>query len=149
MKRVLAVLILLTAQAVADPRIGFDTAGGEAWEFTLQIAGHASPEECDAVTIESPLGRTRALLADDRFDARVALRSGENRIEAICSRTGREVVRSEAQVWRVALPDAPKARIRLRVLDTSISLDAGATELAPVLPAPIAKYEWRGRAGNP
>ncbi|HET9445406.1 MAG TPA: alpha-amylase family glycosyl hydrolase [Steroidobacteraceae bacterium] len=142
------VLVLLTTAARADPSVSFDTAGGDAWSVRLDIAGQASPD-CDKVTIESPLGATLAHRSGDRFHARLVLRNGENRIEAVCSKRDRILARSQPQLWRLRLPDEPKAWIRVRALDGSVLLDAGASETATAQPAPLVKFEWRARAGNP
>jgi cyclomaltodextrinase len=150
MTRVLVVLLLLTtAAARGNSYIDLDTTGGDAWTFTLDVAGHATQEKCDEVTIESSLGATRALRTGDRFDARVVLRSGENRLAAVCSKHHRTVGRSEPQIWRVRLADAPKAWARVRALDSSISLDAGGSEMAPGQPAALKRFEWRARSENP
>jgi cyclomaltodextrinase len=142
------VLVLLTTTATrADPSVSFDTSGGDAWSAQLDLAGHAS--RCDEVMIEAPLGATRARRSGDRFHVRVVLRSGDNRIQAICSKRDRIVARSQPQLWRLRLPDEPKARIRVRAIDGSVLLDAGASEAAPAQPAPLVRFEWRARAGNP
>jgi len=39
--------------------------------------------------------------------------------------------------------------VRTLVTDASVTLDAGASELAPARAAPIVTYEWRARDGNP
>jgi cyclomaltodextrinase / maltogenic alpha-amylase / neopullulanase len=148
MSRALLVLILLTGAARSEPLIALDTIGGDAWTFTLDVSGRAG-RECDAVTLASPLGETQALRTGDRFDARLALRAGENRIEAICSRHDREVARSGSQLWHVALAETPKAWIRIRALDGSIFLDAGGSETAPAQPAALSRFEWRAQPGNP
>jgi glycosidase len=148
MSRALLVLILLTSVARGEPLVSLDTIGGEAWSFTLDISGHAG-RECESVTIAAPLGDTRALRTGDRFAARIALRSGENRIEAICAGHGRELSRSQSQLWRVAIAEAPKAWIRIGAVDGSVLLDAGGSETAPAQPAPLATFEWRARPGNP
>src|SRR5688572_5110282 len=126
MTRALIVLLLLTTSAArGNPYIDLETTGGDAWTFTLDIAGRATREKCDEVTIESPLGTTRALLTGDRFDARIVLRGGENRVAAVCSKHNRAIGRSEPQIWRLRLADVPKAWARVRAFGTSISLDAG------------------------
>src|SRR5690606_28856628 len=51
--------------------------------------------------------------------------------------------------WAVQLEDAPKAWIRLRVDDGTVHLDAGRTERAEGIPAPIVRYEWSARPDNP
>lgn len=149
MTRALAVLVLLTTAAHGASPIAFDTMGGDAWTFQLHVAGRASREECSKITIASPLGTTLALQTSDRFAARVPLAAGENRIEAICMDGDRPVARTEPQIWRVRVPDAPKAAIRLRTLDTTISLDAGGSEPAPAQPAPLVEYRWYARPTNP
>jgi cyclomaltodextrinase len=150
MTRALVVLLLLTTSAArGNPYIDLETTGGDAWTFTLDIAGRATREKCDEVTIESPLGATRASLTGDRFDARIVLRGGENRIEAVCSKHNRAIGRSEPQIWRLRLADVPKAWARVRAFGTSISLDAGGSEMAPAQPAPLLRFEWRARSGNP
>ena len=102
MTRALVVLLFLIASIVrGNPYIDFETSGGDAWSFTADIAGRATREKCDGVTIESPLGATRALLTGDRFHARIVLRDGENRVEAVCSRHNRAIGRSEPQIWRL------------------------------------------------
>jgi cyclomaltodextrinase / maltogenic alpha-amylase / neopullulanase len=148
MSRALAVLILLTSVAHGEQLISFDSIGGDAWTFALDVSGHAG-RECEGVTIVSPLGETQALRIGERFAARVSLRSGENRIEALCTRHDRKPARSGSQLWQVPLTEAPKAFIRIRALDGSVFLDARGSQTAPAQPAPLATFEWRARSGNP
>jgi glycosidase len=53
------------------------------------------------------------------------------------------------QRWLVRLNAAPKAWVRILVNGAGVTLDAGASELAPARAAPLVDFEWRARDGNP
>jgi cyclomaltodextrinase / maltogenic alpha-amylase / neopullulanase len=146
---ILAVLCFGHAAADAQGMVEFDTVGGDAWTFALPISGRFAPGQCDSVAIESPRARIEALRIDDRFFAEVPLLAGRNELRAVCSYDNRERVRSTPEVWRARLDDVPSARARVRTDATSIHLDGGHSGAAPALNAPLTKFEWRARTGNP
>lgn len=133
----------------AEPELAFDTYGGEAWTFSLQLSGQAPNRDCDTVIVHSPPGDVTATRLEHRFEAHAPLQSGENLIGATCQRAGRTTARAQPQLWRVAIPDTPKAWIRVWSQPRSVHLDGGHSEPALSKPAPIVSYEWRARAGNP
>ena len=99
--------------------------------FDREVAGSVQAGQCDAVLVNGPAGSFRAQQRDGRFFAKVHLRAGMNPIRAVCWRAGKMLARSPPQSWIVRAPDRPRARIRARVEDHSILLDAGGSELAP------------------
>lgn len=136
--------------ADSESALTFDTPGGEAWTFQKLVSGHVRPGKCEAVLISSPRGQIRASVANDHtFVARVPLRSGSNILSAVCRSDGRDVGRPSVQQWNVRLPDRPHAAVRVQVIGNEVVLDGGATALAPGLPSPIVRYDWRERKGNP
>jgi cyclomaltodextrinase / maltogenic alpha-amylase / neopullulanase len=148
--RYLAILVVTLATiARAEPPITFDTDGGDAWTFDKRISGRVSRSKCDAVTVQSPRGSVHATLIGERFFAEVPLQAADNEIRAVCLHADKTVAHSRSQLWRVSLPDTPKAWIRVRVDKDTVQLDAGRTRLAAAKPAPIVKYEWSAAAKNP
>ncbi|MFC4311287.1 alpha-amylase family glycosyl hydrolase [Steroidobacter flavus] len=127
----------------------FDTTGGDAWTFDKHVEGRVDPATCDEVSIHGPTGSSVAAIHDRRFWASVPLRSGENEIWARCTRQGREVARSPAQHWLMRIEDRPRAWIRTRIDGRNISMDAGGSEMAAGVAAPLTRFEWRARRGNP
>jgi glycosidase len=143
---ILAALAALKAHAQTPM---FDTEGGDAWSFVQPISGHFDPRRCDSIAIESGTVRIEALRIENRFHADVPLLPGGNELRAVCRSETHEIARSPAQRWRTMLADLPKAWIRVSTERTSIHLDGGRSERATSLPAPIVRFEWRARAGNP
>lgn len=144
-------LLLLAAllggcQSLLAPDLAFDTDGGEAWTFDKLIGGRIDAGHCDQIELRSPAGTVPAWSDGRRFEARVPLQEGVNRVQAGCR--GTRAAQAE-QAWAVQLEDAPKAWIRLRVEDGTVHLDAGRTERAEGIPAPIVRYEWSARPDNP
>ena len=132
------------------PVISLDTAGGDTWRFQKTITGRMIPGACNTIVVRSPQGDTRALLLDrGRFVAAVHLHSGANQVRAACRRAGTATVTSAAQHWTVRIDDRPRAWIRTRVESGSVRMDAGATEIAAGIPAPLVSYDWRSDARNP
>jgi glycosidase len=154
MQYVAAALLLAAAAGAISAgspanAISLDVVGGDAWTFRKQIKGTIARGACDDVIVRSPASDVHALLEKRHFVAQVPLRSGTNRVQALCRRAGMEVARSHLQKWTVRLHDTPRAWVRTRASGASIWLDAGRTEQAPGVPAPVVRYEWRARAGNP
>src|SRR5690606_5493953 len=147
--RSLPLLCVLGAACAAPPVVSFDTTGGDAWTFEKRLEGRFSPTACDRVLVQTPHVAVEATLAGERFFANLPLREHVNEVSAACLDGGSEVARSASQRWNVPLRDVPKARVRTRVTATSIVLDAGRSEAAPATPAPIVRYSWQARAGNP
>ncbi|MFL6605255.1 MAG: alpha-amylase family glycosyl hydrolase [Steroidobacteraceae bacterium] len=137
---------LLSAGA---PLITFDTQGGDAWSFEHPARGTVAHGVCDVVLVRSAGGSEPAFLDGGRFVATVHLRSGDNELRAQCRRGGKTVAQSKIQHWKVGLPDMPRAWIRTRVDGGTVVMDAGRSELAPGIPAPIVRYEWRTGDDNP
>jgi cyclomaltodextrinase len=144
----LALCAFACSALAADVPVEFDTTGGDAWTFDKHVEGRVDRSVCDAVTIEGAAGSTVATVHDNRFWASVPLHSGENEIRARCQRQDREVARSPTQRWLSRIDDRPRAWIRTRVDGRNILMDAGGSQLAAGIAAPIARYEWRARRGN-
>lgn len=145
---------LLGAIAVASPTVAaaaatleFATGGGDAWTFEKPVEG-AVGGECGEITISSPAGTVVAWQRDGKFGAAVKLREGANDIQAFC-RNERGLLPSAAQQWQVRLRDVPRAWARSMVVGDGLIFDAGRSEPAQGQAAPIRRYEWRARSGNP
>jgi cyclomaltodextrinase len=132
---------VLTAPQAAAP-LAFDTVGGDAWTFDKHVSGRT---DCRQVSVRSPRAEVKAWTGDGRFEAEVPLQAGQNEIRASCQAGGDSL----HQPWTVRLEDVPKAWTRARVADGTIVLDAGRSQRAEGKPAPIVRYEWRARPGNP
>src|SRR5438270_2896713 len=145
---VLAVLLVVPSIAGEAP-VAFQNAGGDAWTFEKLIETSVVPGRCDEVTITSPLATVTVSPQGDRALARVPLIAGANSIAAQCRKNGASIGVPAHQNWRLRLADTPKARIRAMATASGMAFDAGASELAPARPAPLARYEWRARDGNP
>ncbi|HEV7369918.1 alpha-amylase family glycosyl hydrolase [Arenibaculum sp.] len=152
----LLALVLADAPALAAgpalvlaPALVLDGAGGDAWSFTKPVRGRVEPGACDEVAVRSPAGEVPAWLDGAAFEAAVPLRPGANPVRAVCRRDGAEVALSAPLDWHLRLEDGPKAWIRTRVDGGTVRLDAGRTERARGTPAPVLRYEWRARPGNP
>jgi glycosidase len=143
-----AAAALAACTSVTAP-VELATRGGDAWAFHKQIAASVAPGACDTVTFTSPVGSVSAPVMDGYAWARVPLQTGDNPVEAACLQDGAVRGASAVQHWRLRLADAPEARVRLVPIDGGLALDAGASEPAPVRPAPFASYAWRARDGNP
>nr|WP_298727892.1 alpha-amylase family glycosyl hydrolase [uncultured Steroidobacter sp.] len=139
---------LACASHASDRPVEFDTTGGDAWTLDKRLEGRVDPSVCDQVLIQGPAGSSIATLQDDRFWVSVPLRSGENQIRARCNRHGRDVAQSSAQRWLARVEDRPRAWIRTRVDGRTILMDAGGSQMAAGISAPITRYEWRARRGN-
>jgi glycosidase len=135
--------------ALADAPLALRGAGGDAWTFNKFIDGVVTDGPCDEIVVTSPSGSVRAERSGDRFFAMVSLREGANALRAICRAGGIERGVSASQHWTVRIDDAPKAWTRAGVTSTGLILDAGRSQMAPARAAPIIRYEWRARAGNP
>jgi cyclomaltodextrinase / maltogenic alpha-amylase / neopullulanase len=144
----LAAALLAMPAAAIDAPIAFSTAGGEAWTFDKRIEGSVVEGRCDEVAINSPVGTVVAHPHGGRVVAQVPLAPGDNRIEAECRRNGAPQGIRAWQSWRVRLRDAPKVQAHASVTDTGLTLDARASERAPVRGTPIADYQWRAHERN-
>jgi cyclomaltodextrinase / maltogenic alpha-amylase / neopullulanase len=147
--RISAIILALSSGLTLAESLSFDTSGGDAWLFEMPVSGKAGSSRCDRIVIQSPSGQAHAVRVEDRFYARVPLVPGENPFEAVCFRNSKEISRSEPQQWNLRLHDAPKAWIRTTVSDEGIRLNAGRTQRAPALPAPLARFDWFAHPGNP
>jgi cyclomaltodextrinase len=146
----LAFLLAVAPAARAEgPALAFDGAGGDAWSFTKPVRGRVAGGICDGIAVRSPAGEVPAWSDGAVFEAAVPLRPGGNLIQAVCRRGGEEVALSALQTWELRLEDGPKAWVRIRVDGGTVVLDAGRTERARGVPAPVLRYEWRARPGNP
>jgi glycosidase len=125
------------------------SSGGDAWTFNKRLTGKVTSGRCDSVVIRSRNAEKRAIVDGQIFTANMPLRAGANRVRADCIRHGAVLAHSNTQQWTVRLRDVPRAWIRTRVNGDAIEMDAGGTDLAPATPAPITRYEWRERPGNP
>ena len=132
------------------PVITLDTAGADTWRFEKTITGRIIPGACSSVIVRSPQGDSHALLLHGRrFLAEIHLHSGANEVRASCRRAGTATLTSTFQHWTVRREDRPRAWIRTRVAGGSVRMDAGATEVAAGIPAPLVSYEWRSDLHNP
>jgi cyclomaltodextrinase / maltogenic alpha-amylase / neopullulanase len=144
----IATFAVSAALPAAEPPVRFDTTGGDAWTFDKYVTGRVSVADCDEVLVESPAGAGIALITDDRFSVEVPLRSGMNEIQALCKSKDNEVARSNPQRWLNRIDDKPRAWTRVRVDGETVLMDAGRSQPAEGIAAPIKQYEWRARAGN-
>lgn len=146
--RMLAAVLAVASGSAGAAEIELLSRGGEAWSFEKRIEGRAAAE-CDEIVVTSPAGSVRAWREGERFAAVVPLDSGPNEVQAACRRDGADIAVAAPQQWTVALADAPKAWVRTRVADGTITLDAGRSEPAPRRRAAIVGWEWRAAATNP
>lgn len=142
-----AALVAGCADTAAPLR--FATSSGEAWTFAKPLTARVEPGACDAVVFASSAGAVAASVENGAAMARVPLGPGGNDVSAFCLDDGRLQGGPATQHWQVRLEDKPKARIRTVPRDGRMHLDAGASEPAPVRFAPIVRWEWRARPGNP
>jgi cyclomaltodextrinase len=143
-------LLLLARGAAAAPSLVFETKGGDAWTFEKRVIAHGGMKACDHVIFSSPAGSAVAEMMGNEAWSNVPLRSGENLVTAECMKDGKPRGTRAEQYWNVRLADHPKAWARTVPGEQGgMSLDAGASELAPAKPAPIVSFEWRARPGNP
>jgi hypothetical protein len=148
--RLALAVVLLSAPCAADESpIALRTSGGEAWSFEKLIETSIPAGACDTLAITSPLGTVTVQAKSTQLVARVPLGPGDNVVEAECRKDGVRRGTPAQQRWLVRLKDAPKAWVRTLVAGADVTLDAGASELAPARAAPIVAFEWRARAGNP
>ena len=122
--------------------------GGDAWGFEKRISGTVAGR-CDTVVIAAPRGRIPAETDGSRFDAVVPLDAGVNKLRAHCEEGGRETAVSAPQRWIERLPDLPRATVRVAITADGVMLDGSASTPAPARPAPLRRYAWSPRAGNP
>lgn len=130
--------------AVSDVR--FDELSGDVWAFERRVRGRA-PEGCVTVAIKRGPILLRVPVREGRFSAVVPLAPGENVVGAYCADPG-EASRDARIVYRVPLPAAPRASVRLVVLDDSIVLDGAASAPNPGTHAPLRTFEWSGDPAN-
>jgi cyclomaltodextrinase / maltogenic alpha-amylase / neopullulanase len=150
LSRLALAVVLLSAPCAADESpIALRTSGGEAWSFEKLIETSVPAGACDTLAITSPLGTVTVQAKSTQLVARVPLGPGDNVVEAECRKDGVRRGTPAQQRWLVRLKDAPKAWVRTLVAGADVTLDAGASELAPARAAPIVALEWRARAGNP
>lgn len=152
MSRRLACVCLLSVLAVhasGQALVEFDTEGGDAWTFEKTVSGRFARERCASIAVETLAARLEALRVADRFHVQVPLLPGRNELRAVCTGDDGSEFRSPLQVWHTALPDLPKAWIRVRSDASAIYLDAGRSERAPSLIAPLERFEWRAHERNP
>ncbi|UCC67284.1 MAG: alpha-amylase [Armatimonadota bacterium] len=85
----------------------------------------------------------------DRFSALVPLKEGKNHIVAYCREGDRGQCRSNVITLTQRLKSRPAARIRASIDAKRITLDGGDSSPSEATAAPIVKYLWRPRKGNP
>jgi hypothetical protein len=112
----------------AEAPVAFSTAAGEAWTFRKRLEVAVKPGACDAVDFKSPLGSTTVPVGSGRGQAGVLLDAGDNDVQAQCLADGTPRGDPVAQHWIVRARDVPVARVRLRVTEAEILLDAGAAK---------------------
>lgn len=153
LKRLALLFTLLTATCARpiEPPVSFATAGGDAWNVAKTVSGQANREACDAVLLSGP-GDSRQMLALDsrgRFTASVALQPGDNRLLAECQNQGVSRGIGASQVWRLRLPDRPRAVAQLTIAGGNLVLDGSTTRPSEVSQRAIARLEWRQRDSGP
>ena len=124
--------------------IAFDDRGGDAWAWSEGLSGTAA---CDAVELRvNDAAPVTVDVAGGRFAARVPLVPGQNRITAAC----RGEAGATAEVaFAERLDPRPTARISTVLDGGEVTFDASASEPSAFDGAPIARYAWSERAGNP
>jgi cyclomaltodextrinase / maltogenic alpha-amylase / neopullulanase len=134
--------------ARAEPLVAFSIDGGEAWTFEKTIHTLVPADRCDEVAITSPVATVVARTSAGRAVATVPLAPGPNAIDARCLQNGVPSGTAAQQHWLVRLRNIPKAWISVAASEEGIALDAGASQPAPVLSTPIARYEWTALGGS-
>jgi cyclomaltodextrinase len=143
-----AALLLVNIVGAHEIPVRFATHGGDAWQFEKTLEIVVPENHCDHVTIASPTAHNTFKPVNGRVEARVALRTGKNRIRAECDENG--AVRGVAwQTWRLRLHNAPSASIQISQTSVGIALDGSGTTQAPVGGSAITRYQWLARQGNP
>ncbi|QKT03750.1 alpha-amylase [Ectothiorhodospiraceae bacterium 2226] len=147
---VAALAVPASAAAEAAAPITLDTHGGDTWTFSQTITGQVRGEACAQVMVRAPRGVVAAAREGARFAAEVALREGENAVQAVCLDASEAVAaRSEVATWTVRAPDVPVARVAVRAGEDVVALDASGSDEAPGEAAPLVGYAWAARADNP
>jgi glycosidase len=124
--------------------IAFDRRGGDAWAWFERVSGTADCDEVEIAVNDSPT--TLVDVAGGAFAARVPLGPGENRIRASCG-DGPDAF---AEVdFTERLDPRPTARIRTVLDGRDVTFDASASEPSAFDGAPIDRYSWSERPGNP
>lgn len=154
MRILAAALALVAALAIAGCAdtpvpVRLDTRGGEAWSFARPVTARVEDGTCGAVVFASSAGAVAASVENGAATARVPLWPGRNDVTASCLDAGTLRDGQAVQHWQVPLEDRPKAWVRTVPRDGQMHLDAGASEPAPVRFAPIVRWAWRARPGNP
>lgn len=126
------------------PRLVFDHLDGDVWAWERTVSG-TQPDGVDVVALrlhgeEHPVDHPR----HGRFVAVVPLRSGANRIEALCLENGRLVSVAEV-VYRVPLPPTPKARIVVSIDGGDVVLDARSSEPSRSNGTDLVGFFWSVR----
>ncbi len=118
------------------------TRGGDAWGWTLPVAGTAGG--CDRVAVAVNGEPVPAHTGGGAFTAEVPLHGAHNRVSAGCgSPAGSEIV------FRQRVPVRPTARIRVQVQGSSIALDGSGSEPTRPTGSPVVSYRWSERPDNP
>ena len=133
---------LFTAVSLAAPSLVFDTEPGDTWSLEPQLTGSIIGGTCERIIVQSPHAQVQALQLAGRFFATVPMIAGDNPIIARCMHGARVLAETKPQIWRARLPDAPKARVRIVPGTDKVSLDAGASEAARGIAAPLVRHEW-------
>jgi glycosidase len=124
--------------------IAFDRRGDDAWAWVERVSGSA---RCDAVDLTVNDGAsTTVAVTGGAFSARVPLVPGENRIRATCSGD----TSSSAELdFTERLDPRPTARIHAVLVGRQVTFDASGSEPSAFDGAPIERYAWSERLGNP
>ncbi len=143
---------LLTRSSGPQPEramVTWDKHGGDVWAWEKTVSGRA--EGCEVVAVrlhgkEFPVARSGA-----RFSARVPLRSGRNRIEAVCSggSGGEEAQQVADLVLDVPLRATPVAKVELSREGSDVVLSAAASTPSRSSGARLTGTYWSERSGNP
>ncbi|HEU4654893.1 MAG TPA: alpha-amylase family glycosyl hydrolase [Steroidobacteraceae bacterium] len=122
------------------------TGSGEAWTFDLPVQGEIEDLTCDSVRVGSRAAEVTAQQVGRNFFATLPLHEGENVVRASCRRGGKVVALSPAHIREEKLHAAPTARVRVRVEDQTIRLNAGASSPFDV---PLTQFRWASTPSNP
>ncbi|MCZ7684760.1 MAG: hypothetical protein M5U28_40690 [Sandaracinaceae bacterium] len=156
MRRIAPVLMVLALTgcgararggADAQPAVELDELGGEVWSFAHRVSGRA-PEGCVTVEIKRGPVLLRVPAREGRFSAVVPLAPGENVVGAYCADPALDA-RDARTVYRVRLPAAPRAEVRMTTVPGTILLDGAGSAPNEATRLSITELSWSEDEANP
>lgn len=122
----------------------------ECWLPTIELTGGFSKLSEDAsVFVRLNDEDLQITISEDTFSAKLQLQSGANNIVAgFKVKNGEENVTSEA-VYTLGLPDRPKAKIEIEIIDSTIKVHANNSAPSEVSNQPLEEFTWSVRENNP